>query len=181
MGLNVCIFQVAPSLKVMRMTMKWWTWNTPVTTAKDSLLAAESTAMYARTSTCALGVTVPKNILTGEALEVQSGDTITHLLQISKLKKKKFHLQSSTHPSHHRVPDGHNKNQWPSPPDPTLHPQLLLAPVCCFGSVHIRTEQWEGDWGRGVGQQHTEPGLRPADTLLSTHHWLFAQRAEQQR
>lgn len=71
-----------------------------MTTAKDSLLAAESTAMYARTSTCALGVTVPKNILTGEALEVKSGDTITHLLQISKLKKKNF---ISSHLPTHRI------------------------------------------------------------------------------
>lgn len=42
LNLNVCfLYQVVPNLRVMKMIMKWSTWNTPATTAGDSLWAAE--------------------------------------------------------------------------------------------------------------------------------------------
>lgn len=64
------LYQVVPSLRVMKTIMKWWTWNTPATTAEDSLWAAELTAMSARTLTCALAVTMQRSILTGNTLIV---------------------------------------------------------------------------------------------------------------
>lgn len=73
LNVNVCVYnQVVPSLKAMRMTMRWWTWNMLVTTARASLSAAGSTATSVRTLTCALVVTMQRSIPTGDTSQVWS-------------------------------------------------------------------------------------------------------------
>lgn len=70
-NVNVCVFnQVVQSLRATRTTMRWWTWNMPVTTARGSLWAAGSIATCVKTLTCASVVTMQRSIQTGDIFEV---------------------------------------------------------------------------------------------------------------
>lgn len=77
-----------------------------------------------------------------------------------------FPPQSFAHPSYHSLPHGDHPHQWSTQAHPAIHSQLLLAPVCQPGLVHLRADE------RVDGHRGSWPRYRAAKPLLPAHHWV---------